>query len=233
MKQLGGRAESDQDCETMHKNSKDYKRFDPEGAKEFAGIANEIFAPIYPVIAEQIMKRCHVREGMCIDAGAGASNLAVALADMSELRIYAMDFSWNIQRMAMKNIVSKGLQERIQFVLGDVHKMPFHDNLASMVVSRGSMRFWKNKPKAFKELHRILKPGGKGYVGGGAGSAALSQAIDEEMDRRGLEWKHRAKLKYTKKDHKYFHETMHKAGIARFEIIHDGSGFWIYFEKES
>jgi ubiquinone/menaquinone biosynthesis C-methylase UbiE len=216
---------------TMHKNSRNYKRFDPEGAKEFAGIANEIFAPIYPLIAGQIMKRCNVREGICIDVGTGASNLAVALADASDLRIYAMDFSWNIQRMAMENIVSKGLQERIRFILGDVHRMPFHDNLASLVVSRGSMRFWKNKPRAFKELHRILKPGGKGYVGGGAGSAALSRWIDEEMNRRGFEWKHRAKLKYTTKDHKYFHETMHKAGIEHYGIIHDDSGFWIYFEK--
>jgi ubiquinone/menaquinone biosynthesis C-methylase UbiE len=227
-----GREESDQDCAAMHKNSKNYQRFDPDGAKEFAGIANEIFAPIYPVIAEQIIRRCNVREGICIDAGTGASNLAVALAEMSELNIYAMDFSWNIQRMAMKNIVSRGLQERIQFILGDVHKMPFHDNLASMVVSRGSMRFWKNKPKAFGELHRILKPGGKGYVGGGAGSAALSQAIDREMNRRGLEWKDRAKLKHTKMDHAYFCQTMHKAGIERYRIIDDDSGFWIYFEKE-
>ena len=34
-----------------------------------------------------------------------------------------------------------------------------------------------------------------------------------------------------KKDHKYFHETMHKAEIERYEIIHDDSGFWIHFEK--
>jgi len=216
----------------MHKNSRNYKKFDPEGAKEFAGIANEIFAPVYPLVAEQMMKRCNVRKGICIDVGTGASNLAVALADMSELRIYAMDFSWNIQRMAMESIKSKGLQERIRFILGDVHRMPFQDNLASMVVSRGSMRFWKNKPKAFKELHRILKPGGKGYVGGGAGSSALSRRIGEEMAKRGFEWKHRAKLKYMKKDHKYFHETMHKAEIELYEIIHDDSGFWIYFEKE-
>jgi ubiquinone/menaquinone biosynthesis C-methylase UbiE len=214
----------------MHKNSRNYKRFDPEGAKEFAGIANEIFAPVYPLVAEQMIKRCNVRKGICIDVGTGASNLAVALAEMSELKIYAMDFSWNIERMAVENITSKGLQERVRFILGDVHRMPFHDNLASMVVSRGSMRFWINKPKAFKELHRILKPGGKGYVGGGAGSAALSQSIDEAMKRGGFEWKNRPK-KHGKKDHRYFRETFHKAGIESYEIINDDSGFWIYFEK--
>jgi len=214
----------------MHKNSRNYKRFDPEGAKEFAGIADEIFAPVYPLVAEQMMKRCNVRKGICIDVGTGASNLAVALAEMSELRIYAMDFSWNIQRMAMENIVSKGLQERVRFILGDVHRMPFHDNLASMVVSRGSTRFWKNKPKAFKELHRILKPGGKGYVGGGAGSAALSQGIDEAMKRGGFEWKNRPK-KYGKKDHPYFRETLRYAEFRYSEIIDDNSGFWIDFEK--
>ena len=93
------------------------------------------------------------------------------------------------------------------------------------------MRFRKKKPKAFRELHRILKPEGKGYVGGGAGSAALSRWIGEEMARRGFEWKNRPK-KCGKKDHRYFRETLHKAGIESYEIIHDDSGFWIYFEKK-
>jgi hypothetical protein len=76
MRELGGRGRERSELQSMHKNSRNYKRFDPKGAKEFSGIANEIFAPIYPVIAEQIIKRCNVLEGMCIDVGTGASNLA-------------------------------------------------------------------------------------------------------------------------------------------------------------
>jgi len=41
------------------------------------------------------------------------------------------------------------------------------NNYADIIVSRGSYQFWKNKTQAFKEIMRVLKPGGVAYIGRG------------------------------------------------------------------
>ena len=213
-------------------NSRNFRKFDSERAKEYAQIANQVFAPIYPVIARQIMDRCKIGQGLCIDVGTGPANLAIALAKITELKTYAMDFSWHIFQMAKENIKVAGLLGRIIPVVGDVHRMPFQDNAASLIVSRGSMRFWRNKPLAFKEIHRVLRPGGKSYIGGGLGSSQLGEEISREMIKRGARWKKGSMKKYKTKDVAYFQENLRKAGFVQYEIILDDSGFWIYVEKE-
>jgi ubiquinone/menaquinone biosynthesis C-methylase UbiE len=214
------------------KDSRHYKRFDSEEAKEYAKIANEIFAPIYPVIARQIMDQCKIEEGLCVDVGAGPANLAIALAKITDLKTFAMDHSWHIFPIARENIKAAGLVDKILPVVGDVQRMPFQNNTISLVVSRGSMRFWRNKPGAFKEIHRILIPGGKGYVGGGLGSSQLGEEVSQEMMRRGMPWAKKDNKKYRKKNVAYFQEILRKTRFVHYEIILDDSGFWVYLEKE-
>jgi ubiquinone/menaquinone biosynthesis C-methylase UbiE len=213
-------------------NSRNFKKFDLERAKEYAEIAKRVFAPIYPVIAQQIMDRCRISEGVCIDVGTGPANLAIALAKITGLKTYAMDFSWHIFPMARENIEAEGLLGRVIPVVGDVHRMPFQDNAASLIVSRGSMRFWRNKPAAFGEIHRVLRPGGKGYVGGGLGSSKLGEEISVEMIKRDARWKKSPKKKYRTRNVAYFQKILRKAGFDQHEIILDDSGFWVYLEKE-
>ncbi|MCX5812927.1 MAG: class I SAM-dependent methyltransferase [Proteobacteria bacterium] len=213
-------------------NSRGYKKFDAERAQEYTRIANEVFAPIYPVIADRIIERCAIEDGLCIDVGSGPANLAVAVTKRTRFVTYAMDFSSQISPMAKENIIAAGLTERITPIVGDVHRMPFQDDAATLVVSRGSMRFWKNKPTAFREIRRVLKPGGKGYVGGGAGSTELSEEIGRRMSAIDKGWDKRPKFKYRKNNIPYFEGVMAKAGFNRYEIINDDSGFWIYVEKE-
>jgi SAM-dependent methyltransferase len=213
-------------------NSKDYKKFDDQRAGEYAAIANEVFAPIYPVIAGQILERCGVETGLCIDVGCGPANLSLALAKLTALTFCAMDFSPDILDFARANIAREGLAARVATIAGDVHRMPVQDGVAALIISRGSMRFWRNRPAAFREMRRILEPGGKGYVGGGLGSSLLAEDINREMIKRGADWQNKPKPHARKNDTAEWREIMAKAGFSRYEIIRDDSGSWVYFEKE-
>jgi len=51
--------------------------------------------------------------------------------------------------------------------LADAQYLPFRDNYADVIVSRGSFQFWDDKQKAFSEIYRVLKPGGIAYIGRG------------------------------------------------------------------
>lgn len=213
-------------------NSKGYKKFDVEKANEYGIIANEAFAPIYPVIARQIVDRCRVLRGLCIDVGSGAANLALALAGITSLNLCALDFSRHIQEIARKNIAREGLNAQVIPIVGDVHRMPFRDGVASLIVSRGSMRFWRNKPAVFREFQRVLQPGGKGYVGGGIGDPGLNDHINREMIRLGMDRQGKDQPRTRKRDRTLWREIMTKAGFCRYEVISDATGFWVCFEKE-
>lgn len=212
-------------------NSKTYQKFDEEKARDYADIACNVFKPIFPVIAGQIVERCEIREGLCIDAGAGPANLAIALAGITDLQIYALDFSWHFCRIAEENIERHGMGGRVQTVTGDVHRMPFRPATVSLIASRGSMRFWRNKPAAFKEFHRVLRPGGKAYVGGGMGSSKLGSEIAAEMVKRVPDWSMRSKMQTRKRDSAQLAEALRKAGFDAYGIIDDDTGFWLYMEK--
>jgi SAM-dependent methyltransferase len=212
-------------------NSKTYRKFDGERARDYADIACNIFAPIFPVIADMIVERCQIRDGMGIDVGAGPANLAIALTKITSLRVYAMDFSWDINRIGEENIAGQGLRARVQSVTGDVHRMPFRSNTASLIASRGSMRFWRNKPAAFREFHRVLKPGGKAFIGGGMGSSRLGDEIAVEMQKRDPQWSMRPKMRTRNRDSARLASVMEKAGFVAHEIIDDDTGFWLYMEK--
>jgi SAM-dependent methyltransferase len=52
-------------------------------------------------------------------------------------------------------------------VFADAQALPFRDNYADVVVSRGSFPFWEDKRLGFAEVYRVLKPGGVAYIGRG------------------------------------------------------------------
>jgi len=214
-------------------------KFNPVSAGNYDRTAAKIFAPIYPVVAGQIKKRCGIKTGVCLDIGSGPAHLAMAMTRGTKLKIYAMDFAWHILNIAKKNLKAEELEHKIRPVLGDVHRIPFQKNSVALVVSRGSMRFWKNKVLAFKEIVRVLEPGGKAYIGGGAGNAKLDAQIGAAMMKhhraammkRGRQSDSRPKRKYGKMHEMVFKNILRKAGAVRYEIINDDSGFWVYLEK--
>ena len=208
-----------------------YKKFDHKSALEFADIARNVFAPIYPVIAGQIMERYGERTGVCIDVGSGVASLAIALARISDLKIYSLDFSDHILAIAKENLRDEGMLERIDLVLGDVHYIPFEKGVADLITSRGSLIFWKDQKTVFKEFYRVLKPGGMGYIGGGAGSAELYEKVGEEMQKRRDGWKGRPPRKSGKKDKERMEGFLKTAGFKKYHITMDDSGFWVYFLK--
>lgn len=52
-------------------------------------------------------------------------------------------------------------ESRIEFVVGDMEAIPAEDDSVDVVISNGGFCLVPDKPKAFGEIHRVLKPGGR------------------------------------------------------------------------
>jgi len=205
---------------------------DEEKAREFDEIATTVFAPMYPVIAGQMLKRTGIWEGVAVEVGCGPALLAIALATQSNMRVYALDTSPAMLRIASGHIRNSGLVRRVLPVLGDVQELPFEDGTVDLVVSRGSWFFWDDLGGALQEIQRVLAPGGSAYIGGGFGTALLKDQIAAAMRRRSPDWDRRVQGRVRKNNPDRVRGELMKAGITAYRLIQDESGFWVVIRRE-
>ncbi|QEM68960.1 class I SAM-dependent methyltransferase [Geobacter sp. FeAm09] len=197
-------------------------------AHEFDEIARNIFAPAYPLLAGQIVSATGLSKGACLDVGSGGGYLGLALASVTDLQVWLLDECEDNRNIAEENICQRDLAGRVRALTGDVHAIPLGDGSIDLVVSRSSLFFWKNPDVAFREIRRVLAPGGSAYIGGGFGSKELRCRIEEQMSRRSPDW--RPKFD-ERQDDDFFVAHLRSAGIEDFRITRDESGFWISFPK--
>lgn len=180
------------------------------------------FIPAFPVLAQEILDHAQKSKGVCIDIGCGPGYLGIAIAERSNFQVHSLDISPAAIEFTKKSIAEKNLGGRVFPVVGDVHKLPYADAFAELVVSRGSLPFWRDKARAFREIHRVLRPGGIAFIGCGFGSGYIH--IPEN----------RASGKKPPK--KFSHESILKAlteaGIGDYTAIDDNNrGYWIIIRK--
>ncbi len=208
--------------------------FDRQGAVQMNEIAQTIFAPIYPVIARQALDITGISRGLCLDIGSGPAMLAIAVArNAPEMDVVAVDFSDDSLAIATENIKNAHLEHRISARKGDVHHLPIDDGRANLIVSRGSMFFWKDLLEAFQEMYRVLAPGGAAYIGGGFGSLELREQVVAAMLKRDPTWDCSTRKKTDDEKIKRFKEMFREIGCNRHTIINNETGFWLVFFKEA
>jgi ubiquinone/menaquinone biosynthesis C-methylase UbiE len=197
-------------------------------------IAKTVFAPIYPVIARNAIAVTGITQGVCLDLGSGHAMLAMAVArEAPGMEIVAVDFSSDCRQIAEANIAAAHLDDRVRCALGDVHAMPFEDGYADLIISRGSLFFWKDLKDAFREIYRVLAPGGATYLGGGFGSRNLRDHVISEMLKRDPTWDCYVKKKAKEDDIRRFAEMIQEIGCNSHQIIDDETGFWIVLSKSA
>lgn len=199
-------------------------------AIEFDQIASTIFYPIYPVIADQILKRVTVdKKGQCLDVGCGSGYLGIELAKKTDMMLCFYDIDPEALALADNNLKEECLHNRSHTCLGTVEDIPFTDETFDLVISRGSLFFWEDKIKAFNEILRVLKPGGWAYLGGGFGNSRLKQEIDHKMLKIDEAWLRKAAKRKGSRD--YYKQLLEDTQIKKYQVIDDETGLWILFEK--
>lgn len=203
-------------------------------AMKFDTMAREIFAPAYPMIAAQAVERTGISEGICLDIGCGGGYLGLALARSTDLFVRFFDPSSEMLDIVQGNIVSHGLEDRTEILSGNAESIPLPDGSVNLVVSRGSVFFWDRVP-AFREINRVLAPGGMSYIGGGFGSLEVKAEIDRKMEGRsqdGPPWREWVAKRLGPEAPGEFEKELLSAGIEDFEIDRsEDKGLWIIIRK--
>ena len=200
--------------------------------------ARGVHVPLYAYYAEKIKAETGVVSGSCLDAGCGGGYLGLALSKITDLRFIFFDRSAEMLQRAEAHIVEDGLRERARTLHGDVHDIPLPDGTLDLVISRGSIPFWKDPGAALLEFYRLLAPKGQAFVGGGKGTPEMRRRFEAEREQAG---KMSSRGRRGKKDpwagplgrmkHRDYHVILEETGIPSYSI-HDGDdGRWIQLWK--
>lgn len=134
------------------------------------GIQNEITVAAFDAFARNMRDRgwnevdsiiaSGVRGGDVLEIGPGPGYVGLELAKrICPSSLTGCEISPAMLCFAEKNAAEYGIPAR--YVLGNCMEMPFADGSFDTVISNGSLHEWENPIRAFNEIWRVLRRGGR------------------------------------------------------------------------
>jgi len=101
-----------------------------------------------------------------IDVGSGSGFDALIASKMvgAEGRVIGIDMTPVMLEKARKGASEMGATN-VEFREGQAEDLPLPDNFADVIISNGVLNLTLNKKKTLSEWNRVLKPGGRLYIG--------------------------------------------------------------------
>lgn len=200
----------------------------------------------YPYVVKDILEYCQPEKGFWIDLGAGEGQVAIPLIEATGNPVIMLDPNFEAMSKGMETARQMGLGDRLFAVEGVAEDLPFPDSSVDLVISRGAIFFFDDPVKGLQEVYRVLRPGGKAYIGGGAGSGypkeAVERLIQDRKDKMNgdeaekwkpfVEYRRPEQMKNWARDAKLTDfEVMGKGAISA-EDARVGQGVWLLFAKK-
>ena len=143
---------------------KDYKRkaFD-RNAKTY-----DQYSSLQDKISDNLLKKLDMvkaRPSLILDLGCGTGRNGKILKDkFKKIKLINYDFSINMLKEARKkqnHHTNLSLEvDELSFVCGDIEELTFPENTFDIIWSTSSFQWCNNISDTFKEIKKILKPGG-------------------------------------------------------------------------
>ncbi len=121
--------------------------------------------------------------GDILEVAPGPGFLAIELAKRGRHRVTGLDISKTFVDIACRN--AEAARVKVDFRNGNASRMPFGEGSFDFVVCRAAFKNFSEPMKALEEMHRVLRPGGKGVIIDLRRDASMTM-ISTYVDRMGM-----------------------------------------------
>ena len=212
------------------------EKYTEQNALGIVRTSRKTLAPVYAPLAEQIVSDFDLAEkdGIGIDLGGGPGTLIVELCKRTRMHWINADINPNYFVNFYRQAEEHGVGHQVSALFADAHSLPFRDNYADIIVSRGSYHLWEDKVRAFSEIYRVLKPGAVAYIGRGFSRKLPVETAKKIRAKQGKKMKYDVDIKANE-----LYNIMNELGIKDYRIDipkPPGSenvnyGIWVEFHK--
>lgn len=116
-----------------------------------------------------------------LGSGAGFDVLLAARKVGPQGRAVGVDMTEAMLNKARANAALAGLSN-VEFRQGDIESLPAEDGLFDVVISNCVLNLCPDKDRALREIHRVLKPGGKLAVSDMAWTSEPAESVRRDLD---------------------------------------------------
>ena len=195
--------------------------------KDYENIADNIIKKIYPYLITDLKNyyKKSLDNKVIAELGTGPGHVLEELLKENFDKVYGVDISLD---MLMRAKSRNAGHNKLQLINANVESLPFKDNSLDLIISRGSIFFWKNLDKALREIYRVLKNDGFLLVGGGYGISTPDRIVEEILNnfKKDISKNVKPKLNIDKTI-----EIMESIGGKTEVIAKPKHGFWIAWTR--
>ena len=116
-----------------------------------------------------------------LGSGGGLDVFLAAKAVGPEGRAIGIDMTQDMIDLARKNASNAG-HANVEFHLGEIENLPLEDNSVDCIISNCVLNLVPDKEAAFREIYRVLKPGGRLAASDIALKKSLPSDLAESLD---------------------------------------------------
>jgi ubiquinone/menaquinone biosynthesis C-methylase UbiE len=120
-----------------------------------------------------------------LEVAPGPGFMAIELARLGDYRVTGLDISKTFVEIATANARAAGVV--VDFRHGNASDMPFPADSFDFIVCQAAFKNFSEPVRALCEMHRVLKPGGKGLILDLRPDASAA-AVNAEVEKMGLSW---------------------------------------------
>ena len=119
---------------------------------------------IHRLWKRNFVRKAKLRQGMkCLDVAGGTGDIAMSMAKVvgAKGRVTIFDINKEMLDVGKERVIDHGFIGPIKFIQGNAEDLPFEDDSFDIATVSFGIRNVTHLEKAFKEMTRVVRPGGK------------------------------------------------------------------------
>jgi len=159
-------------CRMLRYDPEELATIPAESTASFAGVGNpHRIGPI--ALGETVLD---------IGCGAGMDLLLAAHRAGASGQAIGVDMTPSMLELAKRGAIKAGLWESVEVRRGMAEELPVESETVDVVISNGVLNLSPDKDRAFREVFRVLRPGGRLYLADVVVQRELSLAARSDVD---------------------------------------------------